>query len=242
MKRLGLLPLILLLPACLFAQGDPLAWLNGVRYRAGAAAVTGDALLSETAALWAARLAAAGTLSHRGNDGSTALDRYRAQGGTEVRVGEILGAGPALPAIEKGWMESAEHRQLALSPLWTHAGWGSAASGTSQVTVMMFAEKVVAGLLIARSATGLTVSGTFVPQGTARGVLYDGPDPLAPAEWNPESKRFLFEVPGPDLDGYYRLGYVAEGGRFTLTNAFTWPRGKGSPGAGDRSAPPAASP
>ena len=113
-----------------------------------------DALLSRTASLWAARLAEAGLLSHRGDDGSTGLDRYRAQGGTEVRVGEILGAGPDLVHVEKGWMASAEHRELALSPGWTHAGWGSAVSGASLVTVMMFTEKMVQDLLIAQDRPG----------------------------------------------------------------------------------------
>lgn len=241
-KRLRLLPIILLAPAFLHAQGDPLAWLNSMRHRGGAAAVEGDAVLSETAALWAARLSAAGILSHRGDDGSTGLDRYRAQGGTEVRVGEILGAGPALVDIERGWMASEEHRQLVMSPGWTHAGWGSALSGASQVTVMMFTEKRVEGLRIAQDRKGLTVRGRFVPRIAARAVLYNGLNLVPPSEWDPSSRRFRFEVGGSELAGYLRLGYVSEGDRFTLTNAFTWPPGTGSPEAGNRSGPPAPSP
>jgi len=235
------LVLVLLLPAVLHAQGDPLAWLNGIRRNVGVPVVAPDPLLSRTAALWAERLAAAGILSHRGDDGSTGLDRYRAQGGTEVRVGEILGAGPGLVEIEKGWMASAEHLQLALSSGWTHTGWGSAPSGGSQVAVMMFTEKRVENLLIVQGSDRLTVSGSFVPRDAARGVLYNGLDPVPPSEWDPSSRRFLFEVRGMDPAGYLRLGYVV-GERFTLTNAFTWPRGTGSPGAEDRFAPPAPSP
>jgi len=234
--------LLLLVPAALHAQDDPLAWLNGMRHGVGASPVARDALLSETAARWAARLAAAGFLSHRGDDGSTALDRYRAEGGTEVRVGEILGAGPGLTDIEMRWMASAEHRQLALSPGWTHTGWGSAPSGASLVTVMMFTEKRVEELLIDFGPRGLAVSGRFAARDVARGVLYNGLDQVPPSDWDPASRRFLFEVPGPELAGYLRLGYVAHGERFTLTNAFTWPPEKGSRGAEDRFSPPAPSP
>ena len=242
MKRPTLFLLIIFVAAILDAQGGPLAWVNSMRQRVGAPPVAMDALLSETAALWAARLAAAGILSHRGDDGSTALERYRAQGGTEVRVGEILGAGPGLADIERGWVASAEHRQLAVSPGWTHAGWGIVASGSSRVVVMMFTEKRVDELLIAAGPRGLTVSGRFVSRNAARGLLYNGLDQVGPAEWDPASRRFLFDVPCSDLAGDLRLGYLAGGGRFTLTNAFTWPPGTVSPGAEGRSASPAPSP
>jgi hypothetical protein len=204
--------------------------------------VAADPVLSRTAELWAARLAGAGILTHRGDDGSTGLDRYRAQGGTEVHVGEILGAGPDLIHVQKGWMASAEHRQLALQPGWTHAGWGSAASGSSLVTVMMFTEKRVADLEILHDLTDLRVSGRFVPRDAAGCVLYNGLEPVTPVSWDAESRLFRFDVSDAVLEGYLRLGYLDAAGRFTLTNAFTWPPGTGSPGAGDRFAPPAPSP
>jgi Uncharacterized protein with SCP/PR1 domains len=201
-----------------------------------------DLLLSRTAALWAARCAAAGILSHRGYDGSTALDRYRSLGGTEVRIGEILGAGPDAAHVEKGWMASPEHRRLALSPAWTHAGWGSAEYGPSQVTVMMFTEKLVGRLLLAGSPEGLTVTGRFLPADAERGALYDGLDQVMPSDWEPESRVFRFQVPTGLIAGYLRLGYVSREGRFTLTNTFTWPPGTESPAGQDRFAPPAPSP
>jgi len=241
-KRPQVLLLLLLVPAALPAQSDPLTWLNSVRQRAGAPSVSPDPLLSRTASLWAARLAAAGLLSHRGDDGSTGLDRYRAQGGTEARVGEILGAGPDLVHVEKGWMASAEHRQLALSPGWTHVGWGSAASGSSQVTVMMFAEKRVADLEIMHDLTDLRVSGRFVPRDATGCVLYNGLEQVSPGSWDPAARRFRFDVSDATLEGYLRLGYLDTAGRFTLTNAFTWPPGTVSPGAEDHFSSPAPSP
>ena len=226
----------------LHGQADPLAWLNGIRRQAGVHAVTRDALLSRTADAWAARLAAAGILTHRGDDGSSGLDRYRALGGTEARVGEILGAGPDIVHVEKGWMASAEHRQLAVSPVWTHAGWGSAASGDSQVSVMMFTQKRVNDLLIAQDLADLTVSGMFVPLDAAGAVLYNGLEQVSPLTWDPASRRFAFAVSGSAIAGYLRLGFVAADGRFTLTNAFTWPPGTGSREAPGRFSSPVPSP
>ncbi len=207
-----------------YAQGDPLAWLNSVRRAARVPEVSADARLSETALGWAERLAASGILTHRGDDGSTGLDRYRAQGGTEVQVGEILGAGPGAPPIEKGWMESPEHRALALSPAWTDAGWGSARSGSSLVMVLMFTRKLVEDLSITEGAAGLSVSGRFVPS-SARGCrIFNGLDEVQPVEWDATRRQFRFLLPVSALEGYVRLGYTTAGGVFTLTNAFNLPR------------------
>lgn len=232
----------LLLCGVLSASADPLAWLNGVRRSAGVRSVQEDPLLSQTASRWAASLAAAGVLSHRGDDGSTALDRYRSLGGTEVRVGEILGAGPDVAQVEKGWMASDEHRLLAESPGWTHAGWGSAKSGTSLVTVMMFTEKLVDRLLIAEGPGLLTLAGRFLAPDAARGLLWNGLDAVGPDNWRPADRAFRFEVPAALVAGYLRLGYVTPDGRFTLTNAFTWPPGTEPPAVQDRFAAPAPSP
>jgi hypothetical protein len=240
--RLPLVPLLLFLVTAAVAPADPLSWVNGVRRSAGAGPLTEDSLLSRAAALWAARCAETGLISHRSRGGSTALDRYRALGGTEARVGEIIGAGPDVMRVERGWMASPEHRRLALSPAWTHAGWGSAVSGSSQVTVMMFTPKLVEPFRLSRNTEGLAVSGAFVPVGAAGGVLYNGLEPLGPVQWEPGDRTFRFEVPAALIAGYLRLGYVTRTGVFVLTNAFTWPPGTGSPAGQGRSSAPAAFP
>ncbi len=217
------------------AETGPLGWVNAVRRAAGAPSVSADAVLSGTARKWALVLAASGMLSHRGVDGSSVLDRYRAQGGTEARVGEILGAGPGLAAVEKGWMASPDHRTLALDPAWTHIGWGMAVSGTAEVWVVLFCEKLVQDLQVDRGDGALKVRGAFIPRQAARALLYNGLDALEPAEWDQVTRRFGFTVPRTDIAGYFRLGYVTSTGAFRLTNAFTLPPETGSPEAPGRS-------
>jgi hypothetical protein len=233
--------LFLLCAASAQAQNDPLSWINGTRHAAGLAVLAADPLLSTTAEVWAARLARTGVLSHRGADGSSALDRYRALGGTEVRVGEILGAGPRLVDVERAWLKSDEHREVTLSSAWTHVGWGQSRRGTGEVWVVLFCQKLVEELRIDAQADGLAVSGRFVELAADHPLLYAGLVPFQPVAWDPRTRRFLFLVPAP-LEGYFRLGYVLPGQAYTLTNAFTWPRGTESPGESGRFAEPATPP
>ena len=223
-KRVRAAPIAaaLVLIACgtLFGE-NPLDWLNRVRRAAGVPGVQADALLSLTAEDYARRLASRGMLSHKGDDGSSALDRYRALGGTEVRVGEILGAGPAAGLVQEAWMASAEHRQVALAPEWTHAGWGSAAAGTSVVVVMLFTRKLVVGLELQSGTAVFSARGRFLPVYAAAPVLINGLDEVAPSAWEPASRSFVFEVPRSSLEGYLRLGFRTADGSFTLTNAFS---------------------
>jgi hypothetical protein len=242
-KRASFVFLLALIASPLvWSQADPLFWLNGVRRGAGAASLDADELLCRTASEWAALLARAGVLSHHGTDGSTALDRYRSLGGTEVRVGEILGAGPRLSDVEKGWMRSDEHRSLALARHWTHVGWGSVSAGGKEVWVVLFCQKLVEGLLIEPGARTLTISGRFGSTDASRAILFAGLHQVAPEAWDPGSRRFQFLVSGPSREGYLRLGYQAPDGAFRLTNAFTLPPEKESPAEPSRFSPPAPSP
>jgi hypothetical protein len=224
------------------AEESPLPWLEAHRREAGVAPVSFDPVLALAAERWAAALAEAGTLSHRGDDGSGPLDRYRAAGGTDARVGEILGAGPTLADVQKGWLQSGEHRALALGPSWTHAGWGMSRRGGAEVWVVLFCERLVRGLALERGPEGLRVSGEMVLTGPGMPLLYAGLDPLQPRTWDPVSRLFAFLVPDDAPAGYLRLGLVSPAGTFRITNAFTLPPGMERPGATSRSSGSAASP
>jgi hypothetical protein len=222
---------------------DPRAWVAQVRLAARVPTVVFDVLLSETAAAWARTQAEAGTLSHHGADGSTALDRYRMRGGTDIRVGEIIGAGPSLAEVERAWMRSDAHRGLVQTAAWTHVGWGSAEHAAGQqVWVVLFCVKQVGELSIEAGPDSLSVSGVFVAKEARSALLYSGLQPVQPALWDARERRFAFLVRLAQLAGYLRLGYLDPSGGFVLTNTLTWPQERGFPGAATRCAAPAAPP
>lgn len=237
MKRALVQAVILLVLLAVRAQGDPAPapWLAALRAASGLAALEEDELLCRTAALWARALAVAGRLAHRGADGSTALDRYRGQGGTEARVGEILGAGPSLPEVERAWERSASHRDAVLKPYWTHAGWGSAPAGDSRVWVVLFTQKVVRNLRVTEAPRGAEVRGILPPATGGKPVLFAGLEPVALASWDGDSGEFLFLLGPGEARSYLRLGWLDGTGSLVVTNVLTLPRETGSPAGQGRS-------
>lgn len=229
---------------CIPAWPDPTPtdWANDLRAGAGVSLLEEDALLSETASRWAAALASAGMLSHRGADGSTALDRYRRMGGTEARVGEILGAGSSLRDIQAAWEASPSHRKMALKPSWTHTGWGRAGSRDAVVWVVLFSQKLIQGLRVSASSGGLEVRGVFLPAEARHPVLLAGLLRVEASSWDPESRAFSFRLGVDEAAGYLRLGYIGPSGSVIVTNALTWLPGTGSPAEPGRSAAPAEPP
>lgn len=203
-----------------FAQTSALAWLNAVRHAAGAPPVQEDVLLSRTALDWARALAQAGVISHRGADGSTGLDRFRSHGGTDARVGEIIGAGPRLASIERGWEGSPSHRTMALGPSWTHAGVGEWPTPGGEVCVLMFCVRLVEDLRVIHEGAQLLVSGRFITTAATGALLVAGMDAVKPESWDPASRAFSFRLASEGLPPYIRLGFVTSEGDFSLTNAF----------------------
>ena len=223
------------------APDPPLAWANGLRAgSAPAAAVLAiDPVLSAAARAYAGELAAAGVLSHEGPaDGSRPLDRYLRAGGTAFSVGEILGAGPDLAAIERAWETSPSHRKVVLDERYTHIGWGSAAAGKQQVWVVMLARSVVAELALEDAGDALRVSGRLGPAGAARPWLDAGSGEVAPSSWDPSTRRFSYLVPLADGRARFLLGCHDRYGDREATDSVTWPRGTASPAGGARSSEP----
>jgi Cysteine-rich secretory protein family len=222
-----------------FAAESPLNWVNRLRASAGDPALQEDELLSRTALDWAQALARAGTISHRGSEGDDALNRYRSHGGTEVRVGEIIGAGPRLAAIEKAWEASPSHRALVLRRYWTHAGIGeSPDSRGGEVCVILFCEKLVDDLELRLEQPELLVAGRFTSRRAVGALLLAGLQARRPQGWDPASRAFVFRLGSAGIPRYLRLGFVAAEGGFTLTNVFTLPRETGSPANQARSSTP----
>lgn len=231
--------MLLLLPAVwLSAEESPLAWANALR-GATAPALRPDPLLSEAARRYAAELAAAGVLSHSGPaDGSRPLDRYFRAGGTAFEVGEILGAGPGLAAVERAWEASPDHRRVVTNDRYTHVGWGMALRAAQQVWVVMAARSAFEHLSIEEGDGVLAVAGGLGPSWAVEPWLDAGSGALPPSAWDPVSRIFEYRVPLIDGRARFLLGCRDAYGDRQATDSVTWPRGTGSPAGAGRSTPP----
>ncbi len=222
MKRAAWAFSLLLLTLSLPAESNRavLSWLNGLRSQAGGGQLLPDSLLDRTALQYASELARRGVLSHVDGQGHSALQRYRAQGGTTTLVGEILGSGPDLYAVTAAWEQSAGHRDVVLKSQWTHCGVGSARFDGGEVLVVLFTAHRVLPLDIQESEAGFLVAGRLSTGQAAQPVLYSGTRLLETVEWNRISGEFAFEVPRSRGTLYHRLGYLEADGRLVVTNTF----------------------
>jgi len=219
----SLLPLILiffLASAGLHAQEDLLVWLNRSRLDLGLAELREEGILSRTAREYALALLNSKWLSHRDAAGRTALERYRAQGGTAVRIGEVIGAGASAGAVARAWMESPGHREVILRPEWTHAGWGRAQAGELRVWVILFTRQRVEGLRLRLEAGAYRLEGVLNCGEAGRPVLFSGLRLLEPERRQADTGAFVFLIPLQAGSLYHRLGSLDGEGRFTLACVF----------------------
>jgi hypothetical protein len=241
-QRAACAALLLLAGLRLRADDTPLAWANALR-SAAVPALRPDPLLSMAAREYAAELAAAGVLSHTGPvDGSRPLDRFFRAGGTAFEVGEILGAGPDLGAVERAWEESPGHRRVAADDRYTMIGWGSAAREAQQVWVVMFARSAIMDLSVEERDGMLAIAGRLGPPWAVEPWLDAGSDALSPTAWDPATRRFAFRVPLVDGRARVLLGCRDAYGDRQATDSVTWPRGMEFPADAGRSVAPAPPP
>lgn len=112
------------------------AILTALRAEAGRGPLTADDRLEAAAVVHAKDLAASGTFSHRGTDGSTPGQRARRQGFDFCLVAENIARGQdSLVEVFDSWMNSSGHRQNILNG--THTRFGLARSEPDDTWVLM---------------------------------------------------------------------------------------------------------
>ena len=218
--------LILLLPPAAFADssvcdvGSVYAWVNELRARRQLPQLAADPLLERTASAYASDLSNRGILSHVDEQGRRALQRYQAQGGTTVLVGEILGSGAALTTVTAAWEASPGHLDIVLKPIWTHCGAAAARSGSTVVWVLLFTSHRIYPLHILSTARGYLIRGRLAPVQGREPILLSGIEPVDPLDWDPASGEFSYFVSSERGGIYHRLGYSSTDGALVVTNTF----------------------
>jgi hypothetical protein len=243
-----ILPILLFLlylfpfPPAALAQGADSAevrvWLNDLRRKQGLSELGRDPLLERTAAAYAADLKRRGLLSHVDDLGRRALQRYQAQGGTSVLVGELLGSGPTPASVTAAWEASASHREVLSNPLWTHCGAASVSAGGTSIWVLLFTSHRIYPLEILRRAGGYLIRGRLAPDRGVEPVLLSGIERIDPLHWDPESGEFSFSVSLDRGEIYHRLGYRSSDGALVVTDTFFPQAAVTSPDAATGSHPP----
>jgi uncharacterized protein YkwD len=120
------------LSACTPQQTEAVSLVNGDRSEAHLVSLVPSPHAMEKAQAWAEHLAATGTLAH------STLREGMPEGWQ--KLGENVGHGPSIEAVEEGFMRSSGHRANILDPAynWVGTGYASAADGSVYV-VQVFA-------------------------------------------------------------------------------------------------------
>jgi uncharacterized protein YkwD len=121
--------------------------VNEARASQGLPALSFEAELNEAAKAHAEDMLRRGYFAHVSPEGGTAMDRYRAAGGSTGRlvaenIAQCAGCAPereAIARLHRGWMKSPGHRANILSPGVARFGFGIAAEGGRMTAVQTFA-------------------------------------------------------------------------------------------------------
>ncbi|MFD3539174.1 CAP domain-containing protein [Streptomyces sp. NPDC058662] len=117
-------------PAPTGAQAEVLALVNKERAAVGCSALTVNAKLTKAAQDHSADMAAHGTMSHTGSDGSDAGARITRAGYEWRTYGENVAYGYSTPAkVMEGWMNSPGHKRNILDCSYKEIGIGLAQPG-----------------------------------------------------------------------------------------------------------------
>ncbi|WP_077799311.1 CAP domain-containing protein [Streptomyces sp. JHA26] len=113
------------------AVAEVVELVNAERGKAGCSPVKVNATLTEAAQKHSEDMAASGTMSHTGSDGSSPADRITGAGYSWSSYGENVAYGYSTPEqVMQGWMNSPGHRENILNCSFQEIGVGLAQPGS----------------------------------------------------------------------------------------------------------------
>jgi len=191
--------------------------INAIRKTGQLSTLEEDTVLTNTALRYSEELFQIGKLTHTDTLGNKALGRYREQGGTVLRVGEILGVGTEVDSIITAWLESASHKAVMLNPQWTHCGYGIWESMGLKIIVMLFIEKKITQLLITHTSNNVTITGYSTLPYEFLIALYSADKFYQPVTWEQSTRFFEFRI-GQKAPVCLELGYLDSNNQFHSTD------------------------
>lgn len=117
--------------------------INQYRLTLGLPELISEEALNNTASLYVQELLGTGKLSHVDSKGERVLDRYKREGGTAIRVGEILGTSPDLQDLMSFWIASPDHRNLIMDTNWSRIGSALLKNDDQYIAVVLFSDSVI---------------------------------------------------------------------------------------------------
>lgn len=118
------------------------------RYRIdhGLGSLVSEEILNVTAEKYAHELQLRNRISHVDIRGNRVLDRYKANGGTAVEAGEILGTSRDCREIFSAWQSSETHNNLMLDPKWTRMAATVVETDGIYIAVVLFSVSAIEDL------------------------------------------------------------------------------------------------
>ncbi len=202
-----------------------LNWINGERNAHGLNLLSMDQILTDVATRYSNQMLKRKRLSHIDQKGKNALQRYRAAGGTAIKIGEIIGAGDSPVKIQAEWLKSKKHRDVILNPHWRKIGIGIAPYGNNSLIIdILFSNSPINNLKITKLHNSIIVSGNFdsnLLPCIETPILIDRTSQLKPLVWQSNNTGFSFLLPKGSVSeevAFIRIGYKDKRGRIIITN------------------------
>ncbi len=122
--------------------------INDYREELGLKELYTEEILNITAEKYAAVLFEEKRISHTDKYGKRVLDRYRKEGGTGNKAGEILGTGRSVEGIFTAWKESGTHNRLITGDNWLRIGTAVVEENGVYVAIVLFSVSIVENYVI----------------------------------------------------------------------------------------------
>jgi len=199
------------IPECLADSMSIIEKVNTFRSARGLRRLESFNLLETAAEAYALEIAETGLFSHTDVSGKRAAERFKAFGGTSLKVGEVIGVGSSEEAVFQAWVRSDSHREVILAPRWSHIGVGEAEFKGRKMMVALFIDRPFSDMQATVTDDGCLITADMSHPETVEPVLLSGGKYYDPLNISEDRKYFEFFIPFKAPVYFLYLGYRSKG-------------------------------